>query len=105
MEPRRRRGQRVLPVLRYCWLTSSASLTHFAEQVTLNDARHRVLPQSAKVPQAHARPPKTHTALMKPIVKDFMSGLVGCRHFLNSVMQSTDVRVGPSNSGDVNWEA
>src|SRR2546423_14076854 len=50
-------------------------------------------------------PAKTHAALMKPIVKEFISGLVGARHFLNSVMQSTDVRFGSSNSVDVNQEA
>ncbi len=31
-------------------------------------------------------PPKMHPALMKPIVKEFMFGLVGARHILNSVM-------------------
>src|SRR5437870_3422838 len=33
-------------------------------------------------------PPKTHAALMRPIVKEVMSGLVGARHFLNSVILS-----------------
>ena len=30
---------------------------------------------------------------MKPMVKEFMSGLAGARHILNSVMQSAGVRV------------
>src|SRR6266581_1696748 len=34
----------------------------------------------------NSTPPKMHPALMKPMVKEFMSGLAGARHILNSVM-------------------